>query len=184
MIVRSDGWLEGVCRIDSPNFDARPAGAAIGLVVVHNISLPPGRYGGGHISRLFTNTLDVSADPYFLQLVGVHVSAHVLIERTGAVTQFVSFRDRAWHAGVSLFNGRTACNDFSIGIEVEGTDFEAFSDAQYAALNSVFAALLTAYPIEAVRGHSNIAPDRKTDPGPFFDWGRLDLPSSVSVPTA
>jgi AmpD protein len=184
VIVRSDGWLEGVLRVHSPNFDARPSGTEIGLVVVHNISLPPGYYGGGHISRLFTNTLDVSADPYFVQLVGLRVSAHVLIERDGAATQFVSFSDRAWHAGVSHFNGRPACNDFSIGIEVEGTDFEVFSDVQYATLNTIISALLTAYPIEAVRGHSDIAPDRKTDPGPFFDWGRLELPSSVSIPTA
>ena len=184
MIVRSDGWLEGVLRVHSPNFDARPSGTEIVLVVVHNISLPPGYYGGGHISRLFTNTLDVSADPYFVQLAGLRVSAHVLIERDGAATQFVSFSDRAWHAGVSHFNGRPACNDFSIGIEVEGTDFEVFSDMQYATLNTIISALLTVYPIEAVRGHSDIAPDRKTDPGPFFDWGRLELPSSVSIPTA
>ena len=184
MIVRSDGWLEGVCHIHSPNFDARPAGAAIRLIVVHNISLPPGHYGGGHISRLFTNTLDISADPYFVQLAGLRVSAHILIERDGASTQFVSFSDRAWHAGVSQFEGCPACNDFSIGIEVEGTDFEGFSDAQYAALNTITSALLTAYPIEAVRGHSDIAPNRKTDPGPFFDWDRLALPTSVSLPTA
>ncbi len=121
--------------------------AAIGLIVVHNISLPPGRYGGGYISQLFTNTLDASADSYFAQMAGLHVSAHVLIERDGAVTQFVSFADRAWHAGASCFDGRTACNDFSIGIELEGTDFEAFSDAQYDALNRITAALLAAYPI-------------------------------------
>lgn len=184
MIVRFDGWLEGVRRVHSPNFDARPPSAAIGLVVIHNISLPPGRYGGGHISQLFTNTLDVAVDPYFVQLAGLRVSAHVLIERDGAATQFVSFSDRAWHAGVSHFKGRPACNDFSIGIEVEGTDFEAFSDMQYATLNAIISALLTVYPIEAVRGHCDIAPDRKTDPGPFFDWGRLELPSSVSIPTA
>ena len=184
MIVRSDGWVEGVCRIDSPNFDARPPDSAIQLIVVHNISLPPGHYGGGHISRLFTNALDVSVDPYFGQLAGLRVSAHLLVERDGGVTQFVSFRDRAWHAGVSLFEGRAACNDFSVGIEVEGTDFELFSDLQYTALNSVIGALLTAYPIKAVRGHCDIAPDRKTDPGPFFDWGRLDVPSTVSLPPA
>ena len=184
MIVRSDGWIEGVCRVDSPNFDARPPDTTIELIVVHNISLPPGCYGGGHISRLFTNTLDASGDPYFVKLAGLHVSAHVLIERDGALTQFVSFRDRAWHAGVSQFNNRQACNDFSIGIELEGTDFEAFADVQYATLNTLVAALLAEYPIEAVRGHSDIAPDRKTDPGPFFDWGRLELPSIVSLPTA
>ena len=183
MIVRGDGWLEGVCRVDSPNFDARAPGIAITLIVVHNISLPPGSYGGGHVARLFTNTLDVCADPYFAQIASARVSSHVLIERAGLVTQFVSFSDRAWHAGVSEFNGRSACNDFSIGIELEGTDFEGFADAQYRALNSVIAALLDAYPIEAVRGHSDIAPDRKTDPGPFFDWHRVNLPSSVSTPS-
>lgn len=184
MIVRTDGWLEGVCRVDSPNFDARPPGTAIGLIVVHNISLPPGSYGGGHVARLFTNALEISADPYFAQIADLHVSAHVLIERDGRVTQFVSFADRAWHAGVSDFNGCAACNDFSIGIELEGTDFEAFADPQYATLNSVIAALLAAYPIEAVRGHADIAPDRKTDPGPFFDWSRVKLPSNVSIPPA
>ncbi|MEO8188598.1 MAG: 1,6-anhydro-N-acetylmuramyl-L-alanine amidase AmpD [Burkholderiaceae bacterium] len=184
MIVRPDGWLEGVCRVSSPNYDARPPGSAIGLIVIHNISLPPGQYGGDHISRLFTNTLEVLVDPYFAEVAGLQVSAHVLIERDGAVTQFVSFANRAWHAGVSYFNGRAACNDFSVGIELEGTDFEAFADVQYATLNSVIAALLATYPIEAVRGHADIAPDRKTDPGPFFDWRRVDLPSGVSTPPA
>ncbi len=181
-MIGVDGWLDGVCRIDSPNFDARPTGIAIELIVVHNISLPPGSYGGGHIARLFTNTLDVAADPYFAQIAGTRVSAHVLIERDGTLTQFVSFNDCAWHAGVSELNGRAACNDFSIGIELEGTDFEAFTDVQYEALNSVIAAMIAAYPINAVRGHCNIAPDRKTDPGPFFDWRRIQLSSSVSIP--
>lgn len=184
MTVRADGWLEGVLRVDSPNFDARPHDTAIALIVIHNISLPPGNYGAGHISRLFTNTLEASGDPYFAELAGLKVSAHVLIERDGRVTQYVSFAHRAWHAGVSQFDGRAACNDFSVGIELEGTDFEPFADAQYSALNSVIAALLAAYPIEAVRGHADIAPDRKTDPGPFFHWGRVELPSSVSIPSA
>ena len=183
MIVGYDGWLEGVCRVDSPNFDSRPPDSAIVLVVVHNISLPPGRYGGGYISQLFTNTLDASADSYFAQLAGLHVSAHILIERNGAVSQFVSFANRAWHAGASCFNGRAACNDFSIGIELEGSDSEAFADAQYDALNRITAALLVAYPITALRGHSDIAPGRKTDPGPFFDWTRIKRPSSVSIPS-
>lgn len=182
-MIRADGWLDGVCRVESPNFDARPPGTAIGLIVIHNISLPPGCFGGGHVARLFTNTLDIAADPYFAQIAGARVSAHVLIERDGVPTQFVSFADRAWHAGASAFDGRAACNDFSIGIEVEGTDFEAFTDAQYESLNVLVAELLAAYPIEAVRGHCDIAPDRKTDPGPFFDWHRVDLPSSISIPT-
>ena len=182
-MIRADGWLDGVCRVESPNFDARPPGTAIELIVIHNISLPPGCYGGGHVARLFTNTLDSAADPYFAQIAGARVSAHLLIERDGALTQFVSFANRAWHAGVSKFDGRAACNDFSIGIELEGTDFEAFTDAQYESLNVVLAALLAHYPIEALRGHSDIAPDRKTDPGPFFDWHRVALPSSVSIPS-
>ncbi|HVG04543.1 MAG TPA: 1,6-anhydro-N-acetylmuramyl-L-alanine amidase AmpD [Burkholderiaceae bacterium] len=176
------GWLDGVRRIDSPNFDARPPGSAIELIVVHSISLPPGCYGGGHVTRLFTNVLDTAADPYFIEIAGTRVSAHVLIERDGKLTQYVSFNDRAWHAGVSEFSGRTACNDFSIGIELEGTDFEAFTDLQYESLNSVIAAMLAAYPIRAVRGHCHIAPGRKTDPGPFFDWRRIQVSSSVSLP--
>lgn len=181
-MIGVDGWLDGVCRVDSPNFDARPPDIAIELIVVHNISLPPGCYGAGHVARLFTNALDPAADPYFAQLAGARVSAHVLIERDGRLTQFVSFNDRAWHAGVSEFGGRTACNDFSLGIELEGTDFEAFTDVQYEALNSVITAMLAAYPINAVRGHCDIAPDRKTDPGPFFDWRRIRVSSSVSIP--
>ena len=183
MIVRTDGWLDGVCRVDSPNFDARPPDSTISLIVVHAISLPPGHYGGGYVSKLFTNTLDASAHSHFAQIAGLCVSAHVLIERDGAVTQFVSFADRAWHAGTSCFEGRSACNDFSIGIELEGTDFEVFSDLQYEALNRITTALLPVYPITAMRGHSDIAPGRKTDPGPFFDWSRITRPSSVSIPS-
>ena len=183
MIVRADGWLDEVRRVNSPNFDARPPGTSIELIVIHNISLPPGIYGGGHIERLFTNELDVSAAPFFSQIAGVRVSAHVLIDRNGKTTQFVPFTERAWHAGASTFNDRTHCNDFSVGIELEGTDFEPFADAQYRSLNFVIAALLAAYPIKAVCGHSDIAPDRKTDPGPHFDWHRVRIPSSVSFPS-
>jgi AmpD protein len=182
VIVCADGWLDEVLRVNSPNFDARPLGTSIELIVIHNISLPPGTYGGGHIARLFTNTLDVSADPYFAQVANARVSAHVLIDREGKTTQFVSFIERAWHAGTSLFNGRTQCNDFSVGIELEGTDFEPFTDSQYCSLNLVIDALLTAYPVKAVVGHSDIAPGRKTDPGPYFDWRRVQIPSSVSSP--
>jgi AmpD protein len=184
VIIGADGWLDEVRRVDSPNFDARPPGSSIELIVVHNISLPPGKYGSGHIERLFTNALDASADPFFAQIVGARVSAHVLIDRDGKTTQFVSFTQRAWHAGASVFNGRTDCNDFSVGIELEGTDFEPFADAQYRSLNFVVDALLAAYPIKAVLGHTNIAPDRKTDPGPHFDWRRVRIPSSVSFPSA
>ncbi|MDQ3188567.1 MAG: 1,6-anhydro-N-acetylmuramyl-L-alanine amidase AmpD [Pseudomonadota bacterium] len=184
MIVGADGWLDEARCVASPNFDMRPAGAAVELIVLHNISLPPGRYGGGHIARLFTNTLDPCFDPFFAQIAANRVSAHALIERDGAATQFVSFAQRAWHAGVSAFCGRASCNDFSVGIEIEGTDFEAFTDAQYVTLNRIIDALLAVYPIAAVCGHSDIAPERKTDPGPFFDWRRISNRSSVSIPSA
>ena len=177
-----DGWIAGISRQRSPNFDARPAGTAIDLIVVHNISLPPGRYGRGHVARLFTNALDVDADPFFEQISGARVSAHLLIERDGALTQFVSLLDRAWHAGDSNFEGRPRCNDFSIGIELEGTDFEPYTDAQYERLGAAVDAILAAYPIRAVRGHSDIAPGRKTDPGPFFDWHRIRAARTVSLP--
>jgi AmpD protein len=150
VIIRADGWLDEVLRVSSPNFDARPFGTAIELIVIHNISLPPGSYGGGHIARLFANTLDPSADPFFAQVANARVSAHVLIDREGKTTQFVSFTERAWHAGTSVFNGRAQCNDFSIGIELEGTDFEPFAERQYGSLNLVIDALLTAYPVKAV----------------------------------
>lgn len=177
------GWLCGSAQVPSPNSDERPPGLAIELIVIHSISLPPGCYGGGYIERLFCNTLEPQADPYFAEVADLRVSAHLLVERTGAITQFVPFDRRAWHAGLSEFEGRPRCNDFSIGIELEGTDFEPFADAQYAALNAALAALLTAYPIRALRGHSDVAPGRKTDPGPFFDWARLDVPPAVSLPS-
>jgi len=184
MIVGADGWLDEARCVASPNFDMRPAGAVIELIVLHNISLPPGRYGGGQIARLFTNTLDPCFDPFFAQIAATRVSAHVLIERDGAATQFVSFAERAWHAGVSAFCGRSSCNDFSVGIEIEGTDFEAFTDTQYVTLNRIIDALRAVYPIAAVCGHSDIAPERKTDPGPFFDWRRISNRSGVSIPSA
>ena len=182
MNVGVDGWLDDVCRVPSPNFDARPVDTRIELVVIHNISLPPGCYGGGHIARLFTNTLDPAADPYFAEIAEMCVSAHVLIERDGSATQFVSFTDRAWHAGASTFEGRSRCNDFSVGIELEGTDCEPFTDAQYHTLTTLLAALRITYPIKALRGHSDISPDRKTDPGPFFDWGRVDKAPGAAFP--
>lgn len=183
MTVGPDGWLDTARRVPSPNFDLRPRGAGAELIVIHNISLPPGAYGGGHVHRLFTNDLDADADSFFGQIATARVSAHLLIERDGASTQFVSFGDRAWHAGISMFRGRANCNDFSIGIELEGTDFEAFTDAQYAALNSAIGALLISYPIQAVRGHCDIARDRKTDPGPFFDWHRVRVAPNISERT-
>lgn len=177
-----DGWLQGIAHVPSPNVDDRPAEASAELVVIHNISLPPGEYGQGYVHALFTNRLDPKAHPFFENIAGARVSAHLLIERDGSVTQFASFDRRAWHAGASEFRGRSRCNDFSVGIELEGSDFEPFSDAQYSSLNDVLAILCRAYPVHAVCGHSDIAAGRKTDPGPFFDWGRLRLPPAVSLP--
>jgi AmpD protein len=168
--VGDDGWCGGVLREPSPNFDARPADAKIDLLVVHNISLPPGQFGGAYIADLFGNRLDCDAHPYFDRLRALRVSAHFLIRRDGAVMQFVSADDRAWHAGVSAFRGRERCNDFSIGIELEGTDFEVFEDVQYNRLVDLTHALRTRYPLTDVMGHEHVAPGRKTDPGPFFDW--------------
>lgn len=168
----ADGWCEGAVRVPSPNFDSRPTPAGIDLLVIHNISLPPGQFGGGEIAGLFTNTLDYDAHPYFDQLRPLRVSAHFLIERCGRIVQFVAAGERAWHAGASRFGERERCNDFSIGIELEGTDFEAFTDIQYLRLAALTAALEKAYPLTTVTGHEHIAPGRKTDPGPFFEWGR------------
>lgn len=171
--VGSDGWLTGVERKPSPNFDERPEGGEIDLLVIHNISLPPGVFGGGHVAALFQNRLDSDAHPFFATLQGARVSSHFLIERDGRITQFVSCQARAWHAGASSFRGRSRCNDFSIGIELEGSDFVPFDDAQYAALTALIGALRQAYPLSALRGHDEIATGRKTDPGPFFDWTRV-----------
>ncbi len=165
------GWVTGVQRIASPNHDARPLGTAIDLLVIHNISLPPDEFGGAAITKLFCNTLDTEAHPYYAQLKGVRVSAHFLIRRTGEVIQYVSCSKRAWHAGASTWRGRTACNNFSIGVELEGCDTMAFTDAQYAALAKLTRRLKRAYPIRDIVGHSDIAPGRKTDPGPCFEWG-------------
>ena len=171
--LRDDGWLGDAQRIDSPNFDDRPAGESVSLIVVHAISLPPAQFGGDDISRLFTNTLDPRAHPYFVAISTVRVSAHFLIRRDGSLLQFVSCTQRAWHAGVSCWDGRSRCNDFSIGIELEGCDELPFSDAQYLRLSALIETLRKAYPIAAVVGHSDIAPGRKTDPGPCFDWQRI-----------
>ncbi len=161
---------------DSPNQDARPAGAAPSLIVVHGISLPPGEFGGPEIEALFMNTLDWDAHPYFGEIRGLEVSSHLLIRRDGSVFQFVPFTERAWHAGESCFRGRHRCNDFSIGIELEGEDENPYEDCQYDVLQAVIRALCGAYPAlspRTVAGHSDIAPGRKTDPGPAFDWLRL-----------
>jgi AmpD protein len=174
-IDTSSGLLSGALQVASPNRDPRPPAVAADLIVVHGISLPPGEFGGPWIDRLFTNTLPWDAHPYFRQIEGLRASAHLLIRRGGEVTQYVSFNDRAWHAGKSRFGEREACNDFSVGIELEGTDDRAYEDAQYRVLAQTVAALCAAYPTlspERVVGHSDIAPGRKTDPGPAFDWPR------------
>jgi AmpD protein len=165
-----DGWCPQAARYDSPNFDARPAGAEVELLVIHNISLPAGQFGGPHIADLFTNRVDFSADPSFADLRGLTVSAHFLVRRDGRAVQFVSCNERAWHAGVSRFQGREQCNDFSVGIEMEGSDHVAFSTAQYQTLGALTLALAARYRLAAVQGHEHVAPGRKTDPGPFFDW--------------
>jgi AmpD protein len=168
--IDSAGWCEEALRMPSPNFDVRPEPTAIDLLVIHNISLPPGQFGGPFIADLFINRLDYEAHPYFDQLRPLRVSSHFLIRRDGSIVQFVSANDRAWHAGVSSFCGRERCNDFSIGIEMEGTDSVPFEPAQYVALAKVTLALQSRYPLKSVTGHEHIAPGRKTDPGPFFDW--------------
>ncbi len=169
----AEGWIDGIRHIPSPNCDERPAGEAIVLVVIHNISLPPGEFGGPGVIELFTDRLEPAAHPYYQGIRGLRVSAHFFIRRDGETIQFVPCSKRAWHAGVSSWRGRERCNDFSVGIELEGSDETPFTDAQYAALDDLLAALRVAYPIEDVVGHADIAPGRKTDPGPCFDWSRL-----------
>jgi len=171
--VDIDGWATGARRLPSPNRDRRPPGASIELLLIHNISLPPGCFGTGCVERLFTNDLRPDAHPYFAGLEGLRVSAHFLVARDGSLTQFVPCGERAWHAGASEFEGRSGCNDFSIGIELEGTDELAYAEPQYRVLLPLARALFAAYPLRAVRGHCHVAPGRKTDPGPAFDWRRL-----------
>ena len=170
------GLLEPAQLCLSPNRDARPAGVEPRLIVVHGISLPPGEFGGPEIEQLFGNCLDWDAHPYFAEIRGIEVSAHILIRRDGDVVQFVPFGERAWHAGDSRFRQFSRCNDFSIGIELEGEDTQPYEDAQYEALIDVLTALMRAYPVitpRDVAAHSDISPGRKTDPGPAFDWLRL-----------
>jgi AmpD protein len=174
--VSAEGWLHEVRRIPSPNCDDRPDPGDISLILVHGISLPPGQFGGPWIDRLFTNTLDPAVHPYFREIEGLRVSSHLLIRREGELVQYVPFARRAWHAGESCYCGREACNDFSIGIELEGADDQPYTDAQYRCLADVVRALRRAYPSipeQALAGHCDVAPGRKTDPGPAFDWMRL-----------
>lgn len=169
----TEGWLAGARQVVSPNQDERPAGEAVRLIVVHSISLPPGQFGGDAIERLFTNRLDPAGHPVFREVHELRVSAHFLIRRDGGLVQFVATSKRAWHAGVSCWRGREHCNDFAIGIELEGDDARVFADVQYECLGKLVRWLRGQYPIEAVVGHADIAPGRKTDPGPCFDWRRL-----------
>lgn len=169
----ADGVLAGTTQVPSPNCDQRPEGAAVTLLVVHNISLPPGEFGGDAIPRLFTNTLDFAAHPYYETLRGLKVSAHFLVGRGGDLIQFVPCSKRAWHAGTSSWNGCERCNDFSVGVEIEGTDDLAYTEQQYRRLAGLTAALRRRYPIRDVVGHADIAPGRKADPGPGFDWARF-----------
>lgn len=172
----SAGRLREARWVPSPNRDARPPGTEVGLVVIHGISLPPGELGGPWIEELFQNRLDWEAHPYFATIRGLRVSAHLLIRRDGELIQFVDFAERAWHAGLSSFEGRGACNDYSIGIELEGADTIPYTDAQYQVLAQTLRELIRRFPAigpERIVGHSDIAPGRKTDPGPAFDWVRL-----------
>ncbi|MEP7062141.1 MAG: 1,6-anhydro-N-acetylmuramyl-L-alanine amidase AmpD [Betaproteobacteria bacterium] len=173
LTLDAEGIVRQARRIASPNCDDRAPGEAISLVVVHNISLPPGNFGGAAITQLFTNTLDPAADPYFATIASLRVSSHFVIERDGTLLQFVPCALRAWHAGVSSWRGRERCNDFSIGVELEGSDTLPFAAAQYTMLARLVKLLQRRYPIDALAGHSDIAPGRKTDPGPAFDWARL-----------
>ncbi|CAI0931389.1 1,6-anhydro-N-acetylmuramyl-L-alanine amidase AmpD [Serratia ficaria] len=169
-----NGWIVGVTRVVSPHCDRRPDDEPPSLLVIHNISLPPGEFGGPYIDRLFTGTLDPADHPYFAAIHQLRVSAHCLIRRDGEIVQYVPFDRRAWHAGVSAYRGREKCNDFSIGIELEGTDLLPYTPQQYHGLQAVSALLIGQYPSLAahIAGHSDIAPGRKTDPGPAFDWDR------------
>ena len=187
VIDLDNGLMRGARQVASPNHDSRPPGVEPDLIVVHGISLPPGEFGGPWIDRLFTNSLPPDVHPYFAEVGPLRVSSHVVIERDGAVTQYVRFMERAWHAGKSSYEGREACNDFSVGVELEGTDTLPYEAAQYTALAQVVAALCTAYPRlspDRLVGHSDIAPGRKTDPGPAFDWPRARRLIAAAVPAA
>ena len=182
------GWLQRARRVESPNFGPRPAGAQVDLALIHSISLPPGEYGGDGVERLFTNRLDWDAHPYYQQIRDLEVSAHFLIRRDGELIQFVSCDDRAWHAGPSAWQGRSNCNDFSIGIELEGLEGGRFEAAQYAALCDTLMAVAARYPLRQVVGHEHVAPGRKCDPGAGFDWAAvqatLGWPDTVFGPNA
>jgi len=190
---KGGGWVSEIqngllshARINpSPNFDKRPDKTDISLIVIHNISLPPNQYGGNGIDQLFTNSLNKNEHPYYQEIYKLRVSCHLLIRRDGEIIQYVPFHKRAWHAGISKFAGRETCNDFSIGIEMEGSDFEAFTEEQYQSLIHAIKSLLARYPslsTKAITGHEHIAPGRKTDPGPYFDWERLSAFFRTTLP--
>jgi len=172
------GWWSGARRVDSPNHGPRPAGEAVTLAVIHSISLPPGEYGGDSIERLFRNELDWDAHPYFGQIRGLQVSAHFLVRRDGELLQFVATDRRAWHAGRSSWRGRPDCNDYSIGIELEGLEGARFEEAQYTRLAGLLLVLARRHPLSEVVGHEHVAPGRKSDPGPGFEWARLRVLSA------
>lgn len=171
--MATEGWVAGARRLASPNCDSRPPGSDVTLLVLHSISLPRGGYGGDAIERLFTNRLDQAAHDSFAELAGLRVSAHFLVRRAGTLIQFVPLQSRAWHAGVSSWRGRRHCNDYSVGIELEGTDDSAFGAAQYASLLRLVRQLQRVLPLRDIAGHSDVAPGRKTDPGTRFDWPYL-----------
>jgi N-acetyl-anhydromuramoyl-L-alanine amidase len=171
--LNAAGYVESATQIVSPNFDARPENTKIDLIVIHNISLPPNIYRGAGVMQLFTNQLNPNEHPYYAEIYTRKVSSHFFIRRNGELIQFVSCLQRAWHAGTSEWQGRERCNDFSVGIELEGSDFEAFEAAQYQTLKSLLNSLRKAYPIQHIVGHSDIAPGRKTDPGPYFVWDKI-----------
>lgn len=170
----ADGFVEAATQVASPNFDIRPDNCTISLIVIHNISLPPNEYGGPGVMQLFTNQLDPNEHPYYAEIYTRKVSSHFFIRRDGELMQFVSCLQRAWHAGVSNWNNRERCNDFSVGVELEGSDYEAFDAAQYKTLKKLITCLKNSYPIQHIVGHSDIAPGRKTDPGPYFDWQKIN----------
>lgn len=180
--IDADGWWPAAARYDSPFIDARPDPADITLLVIHNIGLPEGRFGGPQVSDLFTGRLDYNVDPSLADLRGLRVSSHFFIRRDGRVVQYAPAGARAWHAGLSQFRGRVKCNDFSIGIELEGNDHTPFEAAQYAALADLTAVLLARYPVTDIQGHEHVAPGRKTDPGAFFDWQKYSESCESLVP--
>jgi AmpD protein len=171
--INQDGITDEARFIASPNVDARPLATDISLIVIHNISLPPNQYMGNGVIELFSNQLNPDEHPYYAEIAHLKVSSHFFIRRDGELIQFASCNDRAWHAGASNWQGRERCNDFSIGIELEGSDFEAFEPMQYETLETLVASIKARYPIKSIIGHSDIAPGRKTDPGPYFDWSRI-----------